>query len=403
MRDEYEIVVVGGGIVGLATALGLLAAKPSLNIAVLEKEAAVGTHQTGHNSGVVHSGVYYKPGSLKAELCVRGVDLLRRFCETEGIDYEPFGKVLVAVDPSEVPALEELHRRATANGVPNLRRLNGDELREIEPHAAGVAGVHVPGTASVDFTEVARAMARRVEQQGGTIFTNCAVSSIDAASAHVRLGTPIGELAGGHLVNCAGLYSDRVARLAGADIQTQIIPFRGEYYQLRPERADLVKGMIYPVPDPRFPFLGVHFTRTVHSHVEAGPNAVLALAREGYRWGTIRPRELWETLRYPGMWSLAKRYWRTALGEMTRSISKRAFVAGLRRLVPSIEMEDVVRAGAGVRAQAVDRRGNLLDDFAIEESPRAIHVLNAPSPGATAALAIGRHLATVIRERFDLD
>jgi L-2-hydroxyglutarate oxidase LhgO len=399
MSDQYDVAIIGGGIVGLATALGLLETKPGLRLIVVEKEARVGQHQTGHNSGVVHSGVYYKPGSLKARLCVDGVRKLRTFCETEGLAFEAFGKILVAVDQSEVPALNEIHRRGIANGVEGLRELDPHGIREFEPNAAGVAGLHVPGTASVDFQQIAEAMALRLEEKGGVVRLNSEVVSIVNGASQVGIGTTTGDYTAGYLVNCAGLQCDRVARMAGADSQVQIVPFRGEYYEIKDERSNLVNGMIYPVPDPRFPFLGVHFTKTVTGDIEAGPNAVLALSREGYRWGSIDSGDLWETLRNPGLWVVARKYWKTGIGEMVRSASKRAFVAALQRLVPAIQVDDVVRAGAGVRAQAMDGQGNLLDDFAIEESPRALHVLNAPSPAATASLAIGEHLAALVLER----
>ena len=399
MSEKYDVAIVGGGIVGLATALGLLEAKPGLRLIVLDKEAQVGRHQTGHNSGVVHTGVYYKPGSLKAKLCVEGVHKLRTFCETEDLAFERHGKVLVAMDQTEIPALEEIHRRGIANGVEGLRELDPAGIREIEPHAVGVAGLHVPGTASVDFQQIAEAMAGRLESQGGVVRCNSEVVSIVNGASEIGISTTSGDVTAGYLVNCAGLQCDRLARMAGADPGIQIVPFRGEYYEIKDERAYLVNGMIYPVPDPRFPFLGVHFTKTVAGDIEAGPNAVLALSREGYRWGSLDTGDLWETLRNPGLWVVARKYWKTGIGEMVRSASSRAFVAALQGLVPAIRVDDVVRAGAGVRAQAMDRHGNLLDDFAIEESPRALHVLNAPSPAATASLAIGEHLAGVVLER----
>jgi len=401
MSDRYDIAIIGGGIVGLATALGLLEGNPGLRLVVLEKESRVGRHQTGHNSGVVHSGVYYQPGSLKAKLCVNGVESLRTFCDSEGLAYEVFGKILVAVDHSETPALDEIHRRGVANGVEGLRKLDPHGIREIEPNAAGVAGLYVPGTASVDFQKIAEAMALRLERLGGEVRLNSEVRAVVNGTNEVGISAVTGDLTAGYLVNCAGLQCDRVARMAGADPQVQIVPFRGEYYEVKYARAGLVNGMIYPVPDPRFPFLGVHFTKTVTGAIEAGPNAVLALSREGYRWGSIDRGDLWETLRNPGLWVVARRYWKTGIGEMVRSASKRAFVSALQRLVPAIQDDDVVRAGAGVRAQAMDRKGNLLDDFAIEESPRALHVLNAPSPAATASLEIGRYVAKQVGDRFE--
>jgi L-2-hydroxyglutarate oxidase LhgO len=400
MSDHYDVAIIGGGIVGLATALGLLEAQSGLRLIVLEKEVRVGQHQTGHNSGVIHSGVYYKPGSLKAKLCVEGVRKLRSFCATEGLAFEAYGKILVAVDQSEVPALEEIHRRGVANGVAGLRELDPAGIKEIEPHAVGVAGLHVPGTASVDFQLIAEAMARRIEHQGGAVRLNSEVVSIVNGGSQLGISTKAGDITAGYLVNCAGLQCDRIAHMAGADPQVQIVPFRGEYYKIKDEREYLVNGMIYPVPDPRFPFLGVHFTKTVTGDIEAGPNAVLALSREGYRWGSIDRGDLWETFRNPGLWVVARRYWKTGIGEMVRSASKRAFVSALQRLVPAIQVDDVVRAGAGVRAQAMDRSGNLLDDFVIEESPRAFHVLSAPSPAATASLAIGRFVANQVGNRL---
>lgn len=395
MNNRYDIGIVGGGILGLATTLSLIETAPSVRIVVLEKEPRVGLHQTGHNSGVVHSGVYYRPGSLKARLCVEGVQLLRAFCEEEGLDYREYGKVLVAIDEGEVPALEEIQRRGMANGVPGLRRLDASRIREIEPYAAGVDGLHVPVTASVDFAAVAEAMARRAREHGADVRTSAAVAAI-ATGSEVRLSTSGGDVTARLLVNCAGLHSDRVARMAGIEPPVRIVPFRGEYYRLRPDRSHLVNGMLYPVPDPRFPFLGVHFTRTVTGEVEAGPNAVLALAREGYRWRDVSFSDLGESLRFPGFWKVARRYWKTGVEETVRSVSTRAFIAGMQRLVPSIERSDVRRAGAGVRAQAVDRDGHLVDDFVIEESAHAVHVLNAPSPAATASLAIGRHVAALV-------
>ncbi|HZE97579.1 MAG TPA: L-2-hydroxyglutarate oxidase [Planctomycetota bacterium] len=359
------IAIVGGGIVGLATAYALRDRKP----VVFEKERGVGRHQTGHNSGVIHSGIYYKPGSQKAKLCVEGARLMREFCREHSIPHEICGKVVVATDDAEVPRLEELHRRATANGVP-AERIRPERLREIEPEARGIAALHVPGTGIIDYVAVARKLATFVE-----VRTGVRVDDVRALKADL-------------VINCAGLHSDRVARS-----RTKIVPFRGEYYTLK--RPSLVRGLIYPVPDPAFPFLGVHFTRMVGGGVEAGPNAVLALQREGYRWSDIRVRDLLETLAYRGFHTLARRHWQMGLMEVWRSWSRAAFLRSLQRMLPAVTMDDLEPGGSGVRAQALDPNGALVDDFRIERRPGQIHVLNAPSPAATASLAIGRHIASL--------
>lgn len=401
-QRNYDIAVVGGGIVGLATALNLLEKHPSLRLAVLEKEDGVARHQTGHNSGVIHAGIYYKPGSLKARLCGEGGRRLIAFCDQHGIRYSLCGKVITARNEAELPALEELFRRGTANGIPGLRKISREELREIEPHVQGVAGIHSPFTGIIDYTEVAEAMAADLRQRGAEVLTGAGVQAIHRDGRGLRLETGAGEVSARFLVNCAGLYSDKVARLMGLEPGVKILPFRGEYYFLRPEARRLVRGLIYPVPDPRFPFLGVHFTNTVHGEVEAGPNAVLAFAREGYTKGTIRPGELLETLTYSGFRKMAARYWRMGLFEMYRSFSKAEFVRALQGLVPEIRPEDVSPGGAGVRAQAVAADGSLVDDFRIVNTENSIHVLNAPSPAATASLAIGGHIAALAAERFGL-
>ena len=392
---------VGGGIVGLATADALQVRRPDLHVVVLEKERAVGTHQTGHNSGVVHSGIYYRPGSLKATLCRRGAERLERFCEEHGLALEHCGKVIVATEPAELPALERLLGYGTANGVPGIRRIDRAELRELEPHAAGIAALHSPSTAITDFGAVTQALASDVAERGAEIVTGARFLGATRDGAGLRMGTSAGDLQTGFLVNCAGLYADEVARRMGLRPPVRIVPFRGEYFLLRPERRDLVRGLVYPVPDPRFPFLGVHFTRTVDGEVEAGPNAVLALSREGYSRWRLRPRELAETIAYPGFLRLASRYWRTGLAEYRRSFSTKRFVASLGRLIPEIRVDDVVPGGSGVRAQAVAPDGSLVDDFRVARSGRSIHVLNAPSPAATASLAIGAHLATVVAEALN--
>ncbi|MFF5263268.1 L-2-hydroxyglutarate oxidase [Actinomadura viridis] len=393
-----RIGVVGAGILGLAVARRLAALRPDARVTVLDKEDRVAAHQTGHNSGVAHAGLYYAPGSLKATLCRRGIALLKDFCADRGLPYEECGKVVVARDAGELAALEEIERRATANGVPGLRRLSGAELREIEPHAAGVAALHSPTTAIVDFTAVARACAEDVRAAGGSVRLGLEVTRIG------RAGDAVAVVAGGErlvfdrLVVCAGLHSDRVARLAGDSPAPTIVPFRGEYYRLAPGRDDLVRGLIYPVPDPRYPFLGVHFTRRVGGGVDIGPNAVLALAREGYRRRDVRPSELWETLTRPGFGRLARTHWRTGLREMYGSAVKRAFLAEARAFVPALEAADMVPAPAGVRAQAVDPDGSLVDDFRIGRLGPVTTVRNAPSPAATSALAIAEHLAGGVLE-----
>jgi L-2-hydroxyglutarate oxidase len=398
VSDRFNVAVVGGGIVGLATAQALLREHPGLRLVILEKEARLAAHQTGHNSGVIHSGIYYRPGSHKARLCVEGARLMKEFCAEHGIRVDPVGKVIVATSEAELPRLQALFERGVANGVQGLTLIDHGGLRAIEPRAAAIRAIHSPTTSIVDYGEVAQALGRDLLSRDVVIRTGARVTAIQRTSEGFDLSTASGPVQACRLVNCAGLYSDVVARLAGARPGVRIIPFRGEYYVIRPERHDLVRGLIYPVPDPEFPFLGVHFTRTVHGEVEAGPNAVLAFAREGYRFGRIHPRELASTLGYSGFWSMARRYWRTGTYEMYRSLSKTAFVRALQRLLPEIGPADITPGGAGVRAQAVTADGSLVDDFRIARSRDAIHVLNAPSPAATASLAIGRHIAGLATE-----
>lgn len=396
-----DVAIVGGGIVGLATARALRERAPHARLAILEKEPKLAAHQTGHNSGVIHSGVYYRPGSAKARLCVEGKHLMLEFCEKHGIRVDRCGKVIVATTDAELARLQSLYERGRANGVP-VELIDPARLRELEPHATALAAIWSPSTAIVDYGEVAGALARELQAGGVTILTGTRVTAIARASDGVELAAGRLSVRAKRLVNCAGLYSDAVARLAGAKPEVRIIPFRGEYYMLRAERRALVRGLIYPVPDPEFPFLGVHLTRTVHGEVEAGPNAVFAFAREGYRFGRVSPRELAATLAYRGFRRMARRYWRMGMFEMYRSLSKDAFVRALQRLVPALRPEDVERGGAGVRAQAVSPDGSLVDDFRIVAEADAIHVLNAPSPAATASLAIGRHIAGLAAETFGL-
>jgi L-2-hydroxyglutarate oxidase len=399
----YDIAIIGAGIVGLATARALLDAAPQARLVIIEKEMYIAGHQTGHNSGVIHSGIYYKPGSYKARLCVEGSRLMKAFCEKNEIEVETCGKVIVATSEEERPRLQTLYERGVANGVPGLSMIDAARLKEIEPHASAIAAIHAPETAIVDYIEVAAALSRELVDRGVVIERNFRVASIARVRGTLRITSPEQHaVVATRLVNCAGLYSDVVARLADAKIDVQIVPFRGEYYMIRPERQFLVNGLIYPVPDPEFPFLGVHFTRTVHGEVEAGPNAVFALAREGYGWTRVHPAELLGTLRFSGFWTMARKYWRTGAYEMYRSVSKRAFTKALQRLVPDIRAEDIRRGGAGVRAQAVAADGALVDDFRIVAESDAIHVLNAPSPAATASLAIGRHVAGLAVETFAL-
>ena len=396
MDERYDLAIVGGGIVGLATARALTERAPGTRIVILEKESTLGAHQTGHNSGVIHSGIYYKPGSFKATLCVEGKQLMVDFCEKHGIKVVRCGKVIVATTQAELPRLQTIYERGVANGEP-AEIIGPARLRELEPHASAIKAIHSPTTGIVDYKEVVAAMASDLAGQGVEIRTDARVSAIAHTGDGVEVATPKGVVRARGLVNCAGLYSDAVARLAGAATEVRIIPFRGEYYFLRPERQHLVRSLIYPVPDPEFPFLGVHLTTTVHGDVEAGPNAVLAFAKEGYRFATVHPLELGGTLAYRGFWAMARKYWRTGSFEMYRSLSKAAFVRALQRLVPDLRPDDVRPGGAGVRAQAVSPDGSLVDDFRIVSDRNAVHVLNAPSPGATASLAIGRHIAGLVR------
>lgn len=399
--ETLDIAIIGGGILGLAAAVAIGDRFPRVLVGIVEKERALARHQTGHNSGVIHSGIYYTPGSYKARLCVEGARLLKQFCDANDVRYENRGKVIVATSDSERPRLQALYERGIANGVPEIALIEPARVREIEPHVRAVAALYSPTTAIVDYTEVAGALASRLRARGVAIHTDARVRAIREIDA-LYLETTAGTFAARNAINCAGLYSDTVARMMGARPAVRIIPFRGEYYTLR-RRPSLVRGLIYPLPDPRFPFLGVHFTRRVQGDVEAGPNAVLACAREGYRRATVSPTELLATLTYAGFWAMAGRYWRTGLYEMYRSYSKRAFLRALRRLIPALQDADLEPGGAGVRAQAVAPDGALVDDFAIAETPHAIHVLNAPSPAATASLAVGRHIAMLAGRAFGLD
>ena len=388
-----RIAVIGAGILGLAVARALAERWPDASLTVLDKEPAVARHQTGRNSGVVHAGLYYTPGSLKAQLCRRGMGLLREFCRDHDLAYEECGKVVVALGDDEVPALRDIERRAVANEVPGLRWLDGEGLREIEPHARGVAALHSPHTAIVDYGAVARALADDLRAAGAELRLGFDVRTLAADGAGVELGSSGERLRFDRVVVCAGLQSDRLARLAGDEHGPTIVPFRGEYHRLVPERATLVRGLIYPVPDPAYPFLGVHFTRRVDGSVDIGPNAVLALAREGYRRRDVRLADVRETFAWPGFRRLARAHWRAGLGELRGSLSRRAFVGEARRFVPELQVADVRPAPSGVRAQALDADGSLVDDFRIGHVGPIVTVRNAPSPGATSSLAIGEYIA----------
>jgi L-2-hydroxyglutarate oxidase LhgO len=398
--SQYDIVIIGGGILGLSTAMQLLERSPQWRVAVVEKEEELATHQTGHNSGVMHSGIYYRPGSHKAQFCVAGLNNMVKFCEENEIEFQQCGKVIVALHESELGRLQDLYERGTANGVPDLEIVGPERLKEIEPHTAGVRALWAPHTGIVDFTKVAGAFANKFHQAGGDIFTGAAVKKITRSTGSVALETTKGTLQAKYLINCAGLYADKVASMTGENVGVRIIPFRGEYYTLRQESHHLVSGLIYPVPDPQFPFLGVHFTRNIKGHVEAGPNAVMALRREGYRKRDFSLGDSLGNLAYPGFWKMALKYWKIGMGEVYRSYSRRVFLRDLQRLLPEIQNSDLASGGSGVRAQAVARDGSLLDDFSIIQSGDAIHVLNAPSPGATSSLAIGEHIAGLAIENF---
>ncbi|MFJ3670055.1 L-2-hydroxyglutarate oxidase [Streptomyces sp. NPDC090106] len=392
MADE-TVGVVGAGIVGLATAREIALRRPGTRVVVLEKEQRVSLHQTGHNSGVVHAGLYYAPGSLKAGLCVRGVALLREYCQDRSLPYDAIGKLVIAVREDELGRMEDLYERARGNHVPDLRRVSGEEIREIEPHAGGIAALHSPRTAITDYPAIAREFAADVEAAGGEVRLGFPVTSIREGPGGVEVGSAHERLTVDRLILCAGLHSDTVARLARGGREPRIVPFRGEYMLLRPDRTHLVRGLLYPVPDPRYPFLGVHFTPRVDGSVEVGPNAVLALAREGYRRSRVSPRDLLGLAAYPGAWRMAAQHWRTGVREYRGSLSARAFMKDAGAYVPGVGVGDVVRGGAGVRAQALDRDGTLVDDFRIHREGRITAVRNAPSPAATASMAIAEHIA----------
>ncbi len=392
--------MVGGGIVGLATAYRLGQELPDAEITVVEKESSVGRHQTGHNSGVLHAGLYYKPGSVKARLVVRGIRQMVDFCREHAIPHEICGKLVVAASDEELPRLRDLHERGLANGLEGLRMLGPSEMREIEPHVGGVAALRVPQEGIVDYQKVCEAL---VESIHGRVVTNARVQSLRQTSGGWIAATTAGDFETDLLINCAGLHCDRVSELAGLRREVRIVPFRGEYYKIKTERQSLVRHLIYPVPDPKFPFLGVHFTRLIHGGIEAGPNAVLAFAREGYRKTDINPRDLYDALSYSGLWNFLNRHSRMCWQEVRRSFSKQLFCESLQKLVPDVRATDLETGGAGVRAQAISPQGELVQDFYFVEQPNAIHVLNAPSPGATASLAIGEEIIKRLGPRINRD
>lgn len=402
MSKPYDIMVIGGGILGLSSARHLLTHLPNLKIGIIEKGISLAQQQTGNNSGVVHSGIYYRPGSLKAKFCVNGRDSMIEFCEENEIPYDRCGKLIIATTPDELPRLNDLYERGIANGVQGLEKVGPERAAEIEPHVITIEALWSPATAIVDYTAVTNTYAQQFQEMGGAVHLETELLGIKKSSTSTILETTQGTYETKHLINCAGLHSDRIAKLMGTELDMQIIPFRGEYYTLQKEYEYLVNGLIYPVPNPELPFLGVHFTRNIKGYVEAGPNAVLATAREGYRKRDINLRDLSETLKFPGFWKVALREWRTGLDEVNRSLRKSVFTNDLQKMIPSIESNHLKTGGAGVRAQAVRKDGSLIDDFVIERSTEAVHVLNAPSPGATSSIEIGKYIADLARDTFNI-
>ena len=397
MSDRADVLVVGAGILGLAVARELLGRRPSARVIVLERAGSVATAQSGHNSGVIHAGVYYKPGSLKAQLCVEGAAMMYRYCDRNGIDARRIGKLIIATSPQELPGLDELERRARANAVPGIRRIGADEIRQLEPHATGVAALHSPATGIVDFREVCARLANDVRAAGGEIRLRWEVAAIEERDRDVRLIDPTGEpVTASRAVFCAGLWADRLAVWSGSSPDPRIVPFRGGYLKLRPDRRSLVRGLIYPVPDPSLPFLGVHLTPRIDGEVVLGPSALLVAARDAYRLGRVRPRDLRDTLSWPGTWRMAARWWRTGLGEIRMAASRRAFAAEAARYVPALAPTDLLPAFAGVRAQAVGRDGSLIDDFVLSRTGRTLHIRNAPSPAATSSLALAARIVEML-------
>ncbi len=401
MSKNYDIAIIGAGIVGLATAYQLLKINPKLKIAILEKENHVAAHQTGHNSGVIHSGLYYKPGSLKAINCITGYKMLLEFCDENNIPYDLCGKIVVATTEKELSQLDMLYQRGLENGLSGIQILSESEIKQREPYCSGIKGLFVPQTGIISYSKVSEVLEEKIKSIGGEILLNFKVSKIDLKMNECTVNSEHQEVKSKLVINCAGLYSDKVAELNEPNLDTRIIPFRGEYFTLKPEKQYLVKNLIYPVPDPNFPFLGVHFTRMIDGGVEAGPNAVFAFKREGYKKTDINIGDLWNSLSWPGFRKVALKYWKTGIGEYYRSYSKSAFTKALQKLVPEIQKEDLIAADSGVRAQACDRTGGLLDDFKIVEKPGIINILNAPSPAATSSLSIGKTVAKLAIERLN--
>jgi L-2-hydroxyglutarate oxidase len=401
-EQRFDIIVVGGGIIGLSTSMHFTRRFPHLRLLLVEKEAGVARHQSGHNSGVIHSGIYYKPGSLKAKLCVEGAAALVEFCREHSLPYQVCGKLIVATTEEEAPALQALFERGQTNGLSGLRLLDANQMREVEPHCAGLRGLHVPATGITDYSAVSEKYAELVAAQGGRVQTGTEVTGLTRRGGETVVETNRGAFSTRYAINCAGLHSDRVSRMAGQKPELMIVPFRGEYYDLVPQKQHLVRALIYPVPDPQFPFLGVHFTRRIHGGVDAGPNAVLAFKREGYRHTDFSLRDTAEALGFPGFRRMAAKYWRYGAGEFYRSFSKPAFVKALRRLLPEIQSADLVADGAGVRAQALNPDGSLVDDFRFVCADNMLHVYNVPSPAATASLPIGRMIVQMAAEGFGL-
>ncbi len=394
MALNADVAIIGAGIVGLAIGREIVSRFPNSSVVILEKESSLACHQTGHNSGVIHSGIYYLPGSLKATLCRAGATSMIRYCEEHSIPVDVCGKVVVATDQSELPRLEILFQRGQANGLPGLQMLSAEEIREREPHSSGIRGIHVPGTAIVDYRVVAQRYAQEIEGRGGKILLSSQVTNLRTTVRSTTIETTGEAVEAKLVINCAGLQSDRISRMADARLPISIVPFRGEYYELAPAKHHLVKGLIYPVPDPKFPFLGVHFTRRIGGGVEAGPNAVLAWKREGYSKTSFNLRDSFEFATFPGFWRMAAKNWRASVGEYYRSWRKAAFVHALQKLIPELAAEDLIPGGSGVRAQAVDKSGKLVDDFHIAYTQGMIHVCNVPSPAATASLAIAEHIVS---------
>ena len=394
--SSRRVIIIGGGLVGLATAHKLPRRCPSARVTVLEKEAKVCAHQSGHNSGVLHAGLYYKPGSLKARLAVSGIREMVAFCQQHAVPHEICGKLVVAADESELPRLHSLHERGAQNGLEGLQLLDRKQMRELEPHVGGVAALRVPQEGIVDYEKVCEALQKEIQARGGSVVLGAKVGTLVLRSGEWQVGTTAGDYAADFVINCAGLHCDRVSTLAGEKREVRIVPFRGEYYKIRPERQHLVRNLIYPVPDPQFPFLGVHFTRLIHGGIEAGPNAVLAFAREGYRKTDVNIADLWDALTFSGLWRFLARHKRMSWDELRRSFSRRLFCASLQKLVPDIRQDDLAPGGAGVRAQAMSPEGGLVQDFCLLNRPQALHVLNAPSPAATAALAIGEEISNLV-------